>query len=96
VLNMISTAAMIQLGKVYKGYMIDVIPSNKKLRRRAVKMIQDIAGCSMEDAEVLLDKSGGNAKTSVLMYMRNMGYEEAATLLESSDGSLRNALKHGR
>lgn len=94
VLNMISTAAMIKLGKVYKGYMIDVIPSNKKLRRRAVKIIQEVAGCSMEDAMVLLDKSNGNAKTAVLMYMRNMGQEEAIRLLDKSGGSLRNALRY--
>lgn len=96
VLNMISTAAMIKLGKVYKGYMIDVIPSNIKLKNRAKRMIQEITGCRMEEAEELLIKSCGNAKTAVLMYMKKLGQEEAVCLLESSDGSLRNALENGR
>lgn len=96
VLNMISTAAMIKLGKVYKGYMIDVIPSNIKLKNRAKRMIQEITGCGMEEAEELLVKSGGNAKTAVLMYMKKLSQEEAVSLLESSEGSLRNALENGR
>lgn len=96
VLNMISTAAMIKLGKVYKGYMIDVIPSNIKLKNRAKRMIQEITGCGMEEAEELLVKSGGNAKTAVLMYMKKLSQAEAVSLLESSDGSLRNALENGR
>lgn len=96
VLNMISSAAMIKLGKVYKGYMIDVIPSNTKLKNRAKRMIQELTGCSIEDAEELLNKSGGNAKTAVLMYMKKLNQEGAVSLLESSGGSLRNALGHGR
>lgn len=96
VLNMISTAAMIKLGKVYKGYMIDVIPSNIKLKNRAKRMIQEITGCGMEEAEGLLIKSGGNAKTAVLMYRKKLSREDAVNMLESSDGSLRNVLEHGR
>src|SRR3990172_5640745 len=68
VLNMISTAVMIRLGKVYKGYMVDVIPSNRKLRKRALRIIQEVTGCQSEEAETLLDKSGGNPKTAILMY----------------------------
>lgn len=96
VLNMISTAAMIKLGRVYKGYMIDVIPSNIKLKNRANRMIQEITGCGIEEAEELLIKSGGNAKTAVLMYMKKLSSEDAVSMLESSDGSLRDALEHGR
>lgn len=93
VLNMISTATMIRLGKVYRGYMVDVVPNNKKLRRRALKIIQEITGCRIEDAEALLDKAGGNAKTAILMYMKNLNYEKAKNLLERSDSSLRKALE---
>ena len=92
VLNMISTAAMIKLGKVYKGYMVDVIPSNKKLRKRALRIIQEITGCENEEAETLLDKSGGNAKTSILMYMKGLSCEDARELLKRSGDSLRKAL----
>lgn len=96
VLNMISTAAMIKLGKVYKGYMIDVVPSNIKLKNRAKRMIQEITGCGTGEAEELLNKSGGNAKTAVLMYMKKLSQAEAVSLLGSSEGSLRNALENGR
>lgn len=93
VLNMISTAAMIQLGKVYKGYMVDVVPSNKKLRGRAARIIREITGCRDEEAETLLDRSGGNAKTAILMHLKGLNCEEAKDLLERSDGSLRKALE---
>ena len=93
VLNMISTAAMIQLGKVYKGCMVDVVPSNKKLRSRAIRIIREITGCRDEEAEVLLDRSGGNAKTAILMRLKGLSREEAKGLLERSDGSLRKALE---
>ena len=92
VLNMISTAAMIQSGKVYKGYMVDVVPSNKKLRNRAIRIIREITGCRDEEAEALLDRSGGNAKTAILMHLKGLSREEAKGLLERSDGSLRKAL----
>ena len=93
VLNMISTAVMIRLGKVYKGYMVDVVPSNKKLRKRAVRIIQEITGCRIGEADVLLDRSGGNAKTAILMRLKGLSCEEAKGLLERSDGSLRKALE---
>lgn len=92
VLNMISTAVMIRLGKVYKGYMVDVAPSNKKLRKRALMIVQEITGCRLEEAESFLDKSGGNAKTAILMYRKGLSLEEAKDLLERSDHSLRKAL----
>ncbi len=92
VLNMISTAAMIKLGKVYKGYMVDVIPSNRKLRKRAIGIIKDITGCSAGEAETLLDRSGGNAKTSIVMYLKGLGCDDAKALLKQSGDSLRKAL----
>src|SRR3972149_3847101 len=92
VLNMISTAAMIKLGKVYKGYMVDVVPSNRKLRKRALRIIHEITGCESEEAETLLDKSGGNPKTAILMYMKGLNCDEAKELLQRSGESLRKAL----
>ncbi len=96
VLNVISTAVMIKLGKVYKGYMIDVIPSNTKLKDRAMRIIRDITGCRMDEAEALLDKSGGNAKIAVLIYMKRLSREEAIKFLEIAGGSLRDALEYDR
>lgn len=92
VLNMISTTAMIKLGKVYKGYMVDVIPSNRKLRKRALRIIREITGCEIGETETLFDKSGGNAKTAILMYMKGLNCDEAKELLQRSGESLRKAL----
>jgi len=93
VLNAISTAMMINLGKVYKGYMVDVVPSNKKLLDRALRIIQTIAGCSNEEAKELLVKSNYNPKTAVLMHLKGLSYEDAKSLLERSEDSLRKALE---
>ncbi|MBI5096984.1 MAG: N-acetylmuramic acid 6-phosphate etherase, partial [Nitrospirae bacterium] len=87
------TAAMIQLGKVYQGYMVDVVPSNKKLRNRAIRIIREITGCRDEEAEVLLERSDGNAKTAILMHLKGLSCEEAKGLLERSGGSLRKVLE---
>lgn len=95
VLNMISTLTMIRLGKVYRGYMVDVVPSNKKLRGRALKIIQETTRCGVKEAEALLDKSRGNAKTAILIYKKGLSYEEAKDLLKRSGGSLRKALERG-
>ncbi len=92
VLNMISTTTMIKLGKVYKGYMVDVVPSNKKLTQRALRIIKDITGCSDEEAEEYLYKAKGNAKTAILMYLKKIDYEDAIGILKDSGGSLRSAL----
>ena len=93
VLNMVSTITMIKLGGFYKGYMVDVVPSSKKLKNRALSIIQNITGCSHEEAEVFLEKAGGNAKAAVLMYLKRLSYEDARKLLKTLDGSLRRALE---
>jgi N-acetylmuramic acid 6-phosphate etherase len=93
VLNMISTAIMIKLGGVYKGYMVDVVPSSKKLLNRALQIIQNVTGCSHEEAEVLFEKSGGNAKTAIVMYLKGLSYEDTRELLKKSGGWLRKALE---
>jgi N-acetylmuramic acid 6-phosphate etherase len=93
VLNMISTATMIKLGRVYKGYMIDVTPSNTKLINRSLKIIQNITGCSHEKAKVLLKKSGNNVKTALLMNLGGLSYKDARLRLKKSGGSLKRALE---
>lgn len=93
ILNTISTSVMIRLGKVYKGYMVDVVPSNKKLIDRALRIIQEITGCSNEEAKMLLVKSNHNAKAAILMHLKGLSYEDARSLLERSEGSLRKALE---
>ncbi|MBF0473810.1 MAG: N-acetylmuramic acid 6-phosphate etherase [Nitrospirae bacterium] len=93
VLNTISTTTMIKLGRFYKGYMVDVVPSNQKLKRRAINIIQEITGCNKEVAAEILDKSSGNCKRAILMQIKGLTASEALQMLEKSDGSLRKALE---
>jgi N-acetylmuramic acid 6-phosphate etherase len=94
-LNMLSTAAMIRLGGVYDGLMVDVVASNKKLMDRAVGIITRITGCSEQEAAECLRLSGMRPKTAALMKARDLSKKEADILLEKTGGSLRDALKNG-
>jgi N-acetylmuramic acid 6-phosphate etherase len=95
ILNMISTSAMIKLGRVFKGWMVDVVPTNTKLRMRALGIIRDVTGCTSHEAVQLLEDSGGNAKTAILMHLKGILKDEAQTRLEKAEGSLRQALAGG-
>jgi N-acetylmuramic acid 6-phosphate etherase len=86
VLNTISTAAMIALGKTYGNRMVDVVASNAKLRARAVRLVAELAGDV--DAAGLLDAAGGRVKTAVVMARRNIGREAAERLLDAAGGRL--------
>jgi N-acetylmuramic acid 6-phosphate etherase len=90
-LNLISTAIMIRLGRVYKGQMVDMQLSNAKLRKRAVTMVAGLAGCGQAEAAAALAASGGRIKAAVLVAMgRSVG--EAEALLAASGGDLRRSL----
>lgn len=93
VLNMISTVTMVRMGHVYRGRMIDVVPSSSKLIGRALTMIEEITGCSPAEARRSLDASNNNPKTAVLMLLKNMNAGDAKQLLQEQDGSLRQALE---
>ncbi len=90
-LNLISTALMIRLGRVYKGLMVDMQLSNAKLRNRAEKMVAGLAECGEAEAAVALAASGGRIKAAVLVAMGKSA-EEAEALLGASGGNLRRAL----
>lgn len=62
-LNMLSTLIMIRLGHVYDGYMVDMVPTNRKLKARAVAIVAAIAGCSAAQAGIVLLKDRGVSKT---------------------------------
>jgi N-acetylmuramic acid 6-phosphate etherase len=86
VLNTISTAAMIALGKTYRNLMVDVVASNAKLRARALRLVRELAGDV--DAAAVLDAAGGRVKTAVVMARRNVGRAAAERLLDESGGRL--------
>jgi N-acetylmuramic acid 6-phosphate etherase len=86
VLNTISTAAMIGLGKTYRNLMIDVVPSNAKLRARAERLVRELGGDV--DAAALLGTAGGSVKAAIVMARRCVGYDEAERLLAAAGGRL--------
>ncbi len=91
-LNLLSTAIMLRLGRVYKGLMVDMRVSNAKLRGRAIAMIGEIAGVGSAEAEAGLDTAEGAIKPAVLI-ARGKTPEQAAELLADASGNLRLALE---
>lgn len=92
VLNMLTTASMIRMGKVYENMMIDLQMTNKKLEERSKKIIMTITGVDYENAEDYLKKSKGHVKTALVMIIANVDYEEAQLRLQKADGFVRKAI----
>ncbi len=88
VLNMLSTATMVKLGKVYQNRMVNLQASNIKLVRRAEEMVAELGEVSLETATELLQKSGNHAKTAIVMAKLKINVQEAGKRLESVDGNL--------
>jgi N-acetylmuramic acid 6-phosphate etherase len=86
VLNTISTAAMIALGKTYRNRMVDVVATNAKLRARALRLVTELAG--NVDAASVLEAAGGRVKTAVVMARRNVDRDTAERLLDDAGGRL--------
>lgn len=91
-LTMLSTAVMVKLGKVYGNLMIDVHPTNRKLRDRALRLTQLVSGASEHDAARALRESGGRVKIAAYMLARHVSAAEAEQALVAAAGSLRRAL----
>jgi N-acetylmuramic acid 6-phosphate etherase len=92
VLNMISTASMIQLGKVYENLMVDLKPASDKLRERAKGIIALLMGLDYEAAADLYERSGRNVKVALVMARRGMTCREAEAALSDAGGFLARAL----
>jgi N-acetylmuramic acid 6-phosphate etherase len=91
-LNILSTGAMVRLGKVYGNRMVDVAVTNKKLRDRAWRILQDLTGLQPEPAEVLLERSGKSVKLALLMHWTSLEPEAGERLLAEHKGDLRAAV----
>ncbi len=92
ILNMISTAVMARMGRVYRGYMVDMVISNQKLANRAVGMVSEIAGCSPESAQAALDQAKNHIKTAILI-CSGIPAEKCTEVLAAHSGNLRSALE---
>lgn len=93
ILNMLSTGAMIRIGKTYQNYMIDVQMTNEKLVKRGRRIVSEIAGITEDEAEKYIDLSGNNVKTACVMALRKIGREEAEKLLRQAGGILRKVIR---
>lgn len=92
VLNMITTAAMIRLGKVYENMMIDLKLNSQKLEERAKRVIMIATGAGYDEAAKNLSDAGGSVKTAIVMMRAGVTREEAAQRLERSGGFARPAI----
>jgi len=92
VLNMLTTASMIRLGKVYENMMIDLQRTNKKLVERSKRIVMTITGVSYEEAEEYLVKSKGHVKSALVMILAKVDYNEAQLRLQKADGFVRKAI----
>lgn len=96
VLNMISTVAMIRLGKTYGNLMVDLKATNQKLKVRAARIVAQVSGHGKTDAEEILSRSGGDTKVAIVMLVAGVNAEEATSMLEEHEGDLRSTLEAGR
>ncbi|MDU5024684.1 MAG: N-acetylmuramic acid 6-phosphate etherase, partial [Cutibacterium avidum] len=92
VLNMISTATMVGLGKTYGNLMVDVSPSNEKLRQRAVSIVVSATACTRDQAVIALHEADGHAKTAIVMILLDMTAAQARERLTTSGGAVRAAV----
>jgi N-acetylmuramic acid 6-phosphate etherase len=88
-LNILSTAIMVRLGKVYGNLMVDVVAKNRKLRDRALRLVRTLTGVGEERARDLLDRAGGRVKVAVVMEWRGLDAPNACELLDRHRGLLR-------
>lgn len=96
ILNMISTATMIRLGKVYENLMVDLRPLSRKLEERSKGILMKLLDLPYERAASLLESGQGSVKRALLMGLAGCGAEEAERRLQSAGGVLRRALRGER
>lgn len=92
VLNMLTTASMILMGKCYQNLMVDVQASNEKLRARALRIVMQATECSEETAQQTLQRADNNAKLAIMMILSGLEKAAAVQLLNRHQGKLRQAL----
>jgi N-acetylmuramic acid 6-phosphate etherase len=92
VLNMISTIAMVRLGKTYGNLMVDVVATNDKLRARVRRIVAAASGAPPDRVEAALDEADGNAKVAIVALVREIDAPSARARLEAAHGDVRKAL----
>ena len=93
VLNMLTTGAMIKIGKTYENFMIDLLPTNEKLKDRAIRIVSEIAAVNASTALETLIQSDWKVKTAIIMLVCNLSKDGANEALRKNCGVLRRTLK---
>jgi N-acetylmuramic acid 6-phosphate etherase len=97
VLNMISTVAMVRIGKVHENLMVDVnTTANHKLVDRGIRITSSLTGLSREDARSLLQRAGGRVKTALVMHARRTSREEAESMIGAACGNVSELIEGRR
>ncbi len=90
VLNVLTTATMVRLGRVYQGHMVEMPPTNAKLEARAISIVMDVAGCTDTDARAALAAANNSVKIAIVMLIKELSSAQATELLDQCGGSLRD------
>ena len=93
VLNMLTTGAMVRIGKTYGNLMVDLRATNQKLRERSCRIVATLTGLSDDAAQRLLDNAGGEVKTAIVAHHHQLSADAARRVLEQAGGQLRAALE---
>lgn len=94
VLNMLSTLAMVRLGKTYRGIMVDLLATNEKLRARSIRTVMTVTGVTPDAAEAALDAADGHVKEAILVLLTGVAPSDAGRRLDEAAGLLRVAVEH--
>jgi len=96
VLNMLTTTAMVKLGKVHGNLMVDLQAVNKKLRDRSLRIVTELTGLSRPKAKSLLQRAEGKVKPAIVMHFRKVDLQGAVGILRACGQSLRKAMESPR
>jgi N-acetylmuramic acid 6-phosphate etherase len=96
VLNMITTAAMVRLGKVYENMMVDLRRTSEKLVERGIRTVMMVTGVDYDAADDVLDRCDGHVKTAIVMVLADVDVNEARRRLDETDGFVRPAIEEDK